>query len=107
MMKLSHIFDDKMHARSTGPHYSLPSNHLEAAQFGGQRLGGDGSLGPVSHGAAHTLHELQPQSDDVEGRSQVYNAIVRGEQMPDYSAPESFNVMIKELQGLCIDVELD
>ena len=109
MMKLSHMVDDKMHARSTGPYSLITQQPLGGkAQFGGQRFGEMEVWALQAYGAAHTLHEiLTVKSDDVEGRSKVYNAIVRGEQMPDFSAPESFNVMIKELQGLCIDVELD
>jgi len=109
MMKLSHMVDDKMHARSTGPYSLITQQPLGGkAQFGGQRLGEMEVWALQAYGAAHTLHELLTvKSDDVEGRSKVYNSIVRGEQMPQYSAPESFNVMIKELQGLCIDVDLD
>ena len=109
MMKLSHMVDDKMHARSTGPYSLITQQPLGGkAQFGGQRLGEMEVWALQAYGAAHTLHELLTvKSDDVEGRSKVYNAIVRGEQMPSFSTPESFNVMIKELQGLCIDVELD
>ena len=109
MMKLSHMVDDKMHARSTGPYSLITQQPLGGkAQFGGQRFGEMEVWALQAYGAAHTLHEiLTVKSDDVEGRSKVYNAIVRGEQMPVFSAPESFNVMIKELQGLCIDVELD
>ena len=109
LMKLSHMVDDKMHARSTGPYSLITQQPLGGkAQFGGQRLGEMEVWALQAYGAAHTLHELLTvKSDDVEGRSKVYNSIVRGEQMPEYNAPESFNVMIKELQGLCIDVELD
>jgi len=109
MMKLSHMVDDKMHARSTGPYSLITQQPLGGkAQFGGQRFGEMEVWALQAYGAAHTLHEiLTVKSDDVEGRSKVYNSIVRGEQMPNFSAPESFNVMIKELQGLCIDVELD
>ena len=109
IMKLSHMVDDKMHARSTGPYSLITQQPLGGkAQFGGQRFGEMEVWALQAYGAAHTLHEiLTVKSDDVEGRSKVYNAIVRGEQMPKFSAPESFNVMIKELQGLCIDVELD
>ncbi len=109
MMKLSHMVDDKMHARSTGPYSLITQQPLGGkAQFGGQRFGEMEVWALQAYGAAHTLHEiLTVKSDDVDGRSKVYNSIVRGEQMPDFSAPESFNVMIKELQGLCIDVELD
>ena len=109
LMKLSHMVDDKMHARSTGPYSLITQQPLGGkAQFGGQRLGEMEVWALQAYGAAHTLHELLTvKSDDVEGRSKVYNSIVRGEKMPEFSAPESFNVMIKELQGLCIDVELD
>ncbi len=109
MMKLSHMVDDKMHARSTGPYSLITQQPLGGkAQFGGQRFGEMEVWALQAYGAAHTLHEiLTVKSDDVDGRSKVYNAIVRGEQMPEFAAPESFNVMIKELQGLCIDVELD
>ena len=109
MMKLSHMVDDKMHARSTGPYSLITQQPLGGkAQFGGQRFGEMEVWALQAYGAAHTLHELLTvKSDDVEGRSRVYNSIVRGEQMPEFSSPESFNVMIKELQGLCIDVELD
>ena len=109
MMKLSHMVDDKMHARSTGPYSLITQQPLGGkAQFGGQRFGEMEVWALQAYGAAHTLHELLTvKSDDVEGRSKVYNSIVRGEQMPEFSSPESFNVMIKELQGLCIDVELD
>ena len=109
MMKLSHMVDDKMHARSTGPYSLITQQPLGGkAQFGGQRFGEMEVWALQAYGAAHTLHELLTvKSDDVEGRSKVYNSIVCGEQMPEFSSPESFNVMIKELQGLCIDVELD
>ena len=109
MMKLSHMVDDKMHARSTGPYSLITQQPLGGkAQFGGQRFGEMEVWALQAYGAAHTLHELLTvKSDDVEGRSKVYNSIVRGEQMPEFSSPESFNVMIKELQGLCIDVQLD
>ena len=109
MMKLSHMVDDKMHARSTGPYSLITQQPLGGkAQFGGQRFGEMEVWALQAYGAAHTLHELLTvKSDDVEGRSKVYNSIVRGEQMPEFSSPESFNVMIKELQGLCIDIELD
>ena len=109
MMKLSHMVDDKMHARSTGPYSLITQQPLGGkAQFGGQRFGEMEVWALQAYGAANTLHEiLTVKSDDVEGRSKVYNSIVRGEQMPEFSAPESFNVMIKELQGLCVDVELN
>jgi DNA-directed RNA polymerase subunit beta len=98
-----------MHARSTGPYSLVTQQPLGGkAQFGGQRFGEMEVWALEAYGAAHTLQEiLTVKSDDVEGRSKVYNAIVRGEDMPDPGAPESFNVLIKELQGLGIDVELD
>jgi len=109
MMKLSHMVDDKMHARSTGPYSLITQQPLGGkAQFGGQRLGEMEVWALQAYGAAHTLHEmLTVKSDDVEGRSKVYNALVRGEPMPEFGTPESFNVMIKELMGLGIDIELN
>jgi DNA-directed RNA polymerase subunit beta len=109
MMKLAHMVDDKMHARSTGPYSLITQQPLGGkAQFGGQRFGEMECWALEAYGAAHTLQEiLTVKSDDVEGRSKVYNAIVRGENLPDYGYPESFNVLIKELQGLGIDVELN
>jgi len=109
MMKLNHMVDDKMHARSTGPYSLITQQPLGGkAQFGGQRFGEMECWALEAYGAAHTLHEiLTVKSDDVDGRSKVYNAIVRGEDLPVYGIPESFNVLIKELQGLGIDVELE
>ncbi len=109
MMKLSHMVDDKMHARSTGPYSLVTQQPLGGkAQFGGQRFGEMEVWALEAYGAAHTLQEvLTAKSDDVEGRSKMYNAIVKGEDTPAYGSPESFNVLIKELQGLAIDVELD
>ena len=109
MMKLAHMVDDKMHARSTGPYSLITQQPLGGkAQFGGQRFGEMECWALEAYGAAHTLQEiLTVKSDDVEGRSKVYNAIVRGENLPDFGYPESFNVLIKELQGLGIDVELN
>jgi DNA-directed RNA polymerase subunit beta len=109
MMKLAHMVDDKMHARSTGPYSLITQQPLGGkAQFGGQRFGEMECWALEAYGAAHTLQEiLTIKSDDVEGRSKVYNAIVRGENLPDFGYPESFNVLIKELQGLGIDVELN
>ena len=109
MMKLAHMVDDKMHARSTGPYSLITQQPLGGkAQFGGQRFGEMECWALEAYGAAHTLQEiLTVKSDDVEGRSKVYNAIVRGENLPEYGSPESFNVLIKELQGLGIDVELN
>ena len=109
MMKLSHMVDDKMHARSTGPYSLVTQQPLGGkAQFGGQRFGEMECWALEAYGAAHTLQEiLTVKSDDVEGRSKVYNAIVKGEDLPSFGVPESFNVLIKELQGLNLDIELD
>ena len=109
MMKLNHMVDDKMHARSTGPYSLITQQPLGGkAQFGGQRFGEMEVWALEAYGAAHLLQEiLTVKSDDVDGRSKVYNAIVRGENMPRPGSPESFSVLIKELQGLCINVELN
>ena len=109
MMKLSHMVDDKMHARSTGPYSLVTQQPLGGkAQFGGQRFGEMECWALEAYGAAHTLQEiLTVKSDDVDGRSKVYNAIVKGEDLPAFGVPESFNVLIKELQGLGLDIELD
>ena len=109
MMKLSHMVEDKMHARSTGPYSLVTQQPLGGkAQFGGQRFGEMECWALEAYGAAHTLQEiLTVKSDDVEGRSKVYNAIVKGEDLPAFGVPESFNVLIKELQGLGLDLELD
>ncbi len=109
MMKLSHMVDDKMHARSTGPYSLVTQQPLGGkAQFGGQRFGEMECWALEAYGAAHTLQEiLTVKSDDVDGRSKVYNAIVKGEDLPPFGVPESFNVLIKELQGLGLDIELD
>ena len=109
MMKLSHMVEDKMHARSTGPYSLITQQPLGGkAQFGGQRFGEMECWALEAYGAASTLQEiLTVKSDDVEGRSKVYNAIVRGEDLPKFGSPESFNVLIKELQGLGLDIELE
>ena len=109
MMKLSHMVDDKMHARSTGPYSLVTQQPLGGkAQFGGQRFGEMECWALEAYGAAHTLQEiLTIKSDDVDGRSKTYNAIVKGEALPTFGVPESFNVLIKELQGLNLDLELD
>ncbi|MBI4514022.1 MAG: DNA-directed RNA polymerase subunit beta [Gemmatimonadetes bacterium] len=108
MMKLAHLVDDKIHARSIGP-YSLVTQQPLAgkAQFGGQRFGEMEVWALEAYGAAHTLQEmLTVKSDDVTGRSRVYEAIVKGENLPDPGIPESFNVLVKELQALGLSVEL-
>jgi DNA-directed RNA polymerase subunit beta len=109
MMKLSHMVEDKMHARSTGPYSLITQQPLGGkAQFGGQRFGEMECWALEAYGAASTLREiLTVKSDDVEGRSKVYNAIVRGEDLPSFGSPESFSVLIKELQGLGLDIELE
>jgi DNA-directed RNA polymerase subunit beta len=108
MMKLSHLVDDKIHARSIGP-YSLVTQQPLAgkAQFGGQRFGEMEVWALEAYGAAHTLQEmLTVKSDDVSGRSRVYEAIVKGENLPQPGVPESFNVLVKELQALGLSVTL-
>lgn len=108
MMKLSHLVDDKIHARSIGP-YSLVTQQPLAgkAQFGGQRFGEMEVWALEAYGAAHTLQEiLTVKSDDVTGRSKVYEAIVKGENLPEPGIPESFNVLVKELQALGLSVTL-
>src|SRR3954463_6872487 len=108
MLKLSHLVDDKIHARSIGP-YSLVTQQPLAgkAQFGGQRFGEMEVWALEAYGAAHTLQEiLTVKSDDVNGRSRVYEAIVKGENLPKPGIPESFNVLVKELQALGIRVAM-
>jgi DNA-directed RNA polymerase subunit beta len=108
MMKLSHLVDDKIHARSIGP-YSLVTQQPLAgkAQFGGQRFGEMEVWALEAYGAAHTLQEmLTVKSDDVNGRSRVYEAIVKGQNLPEPGTPESFNVLVKELQALGLKVTL-
>ncbi len=109
MMKLSHLVDDKIHARSIGPYSLVTQQPLGGkAQFGGQRFGEMEVWALEAYGAAHTLQELLTvKSDDVEGRSRVYEAIVKGENPPDPGVPESFNVLVKELRSLCLDVQFE
>jgi DNA-directed RNA polymerase subunit beta len=108
MMKLNHMVDDKMHARSTGPYSLITQQPLGGkAQFGGQRFGEMEVWALEAYGAAYSLQEiLTGKSDDVEGRSKVYNSLVRGDNIPKFGIPESFNVLVKELQGLGVDVQL-
>jgi DNA-directed RNA polymerase subunit beta len=108
MLKLAHLVDDKIHARSIGP-YSLVTQQPLAgkAQFGGQRFGEMEVWALEAYGAAHTLQEiLTVKSDDVIGRSKVYEAIVKGDNLPNPGIPESFNVLVKELQALGLSVTL-
>jgi DNA-directed RNA polymerase subunit beta len=106
MMKLSHLVDDKIHARSIGPYSLVTQQPLGGkAQFGGQRFGEMEVWALEAYGAAYTLQELLTvKSDDVQGRSRIYEAIVKGENPPEPGIPESFNVLVKELKSLCIDV---
>jgi DNA-directed RNA polymerase subunit beta len=108
MMKLSHLVDDKIHARSIGPYSLVTQQPLGGkAQFGGQRFGEMEVWALEAYGSAYTLQEmLTVKSDDVSGRSRVYEAIVKGENPPEPGIPESFNVLVKELQSLGLDVEL-
>ncbi len=108
MLKLHHLVDDKIHARSTGPYSLVTQQPLGGkAQFGGQRLGEMEVWALEAYGAAYTLQEmLTVKSDDVEGRKRMYEAIVKGDTNLTPSLPESFNVLVKELQSLAIDVEL-
>ena len=108
MLKLHHLVDDKIHARSTGPYSLVTQQPLGGkAQFGGQRLGEMEVWALEAYGAAYTLQEmLTVKSDDVEGRKRMYEAIVKGDTHLVPSLPESFNVLVKELQSLAIDVEL-
>jgi DNA-directed RNA polymerase subunit beta len=109
MMKLFHMVDDKMHARSTGPYSLVTQQPLGGkAQFGGQRFGEMEVWALQAYGAAHLLREiLTIKSDDIEGRSKVYSAIVKGEDLPEPTRPEAFNVFMKEIQGLGLDITLD
>jgi len=109
MLKLSHLVDDKIHARSIGPYSLITQQPLGGkAQFGGQRFGEMEVWALEAYGAAYTLQELLTvKSDDVEGRSKVYEAIVKGEVPEDPGLPESFNVLVRELQSLCLDFELE
>jgi len=108
MMKLSHLVDDKIHARSIGPYSLITQQPLGGkAQFGGQRFGEMEVWALEAYGAAYTLQELlTAKSDDVYGRAKIYEAIVKGESAMEPGVPESFNVLIRELQSLCLDVEL-
>jgi DNA-directed RNA polymerase subunit beta len=108
MMKLIHMVDDKIHARSIGPYSLITQQPLGGkAQFGGQRFGEMEVWALEAYGAAYTLQEmLTVKSDDVEGRKKLYEAIVRGKNIPEPGIPESFNVLVKELQGLGLNIEL-
>ena len=108
MMKLHHLVDDKIHARATGPYSLVTQQPLGGkAQFGGQRLGEMEVWALEAYGGAKTLQEmLTVKSDDVTGRTKMYESIVKGDNTLEPGLPESFNVMIKELQSLALDIEL-
>ena len=105
---MSHLVDDKIHARSIGPYSLITQQPLGGkAQFGGQRFGEMEVWALEAYGAAHILQELlTAKSDDVTGRAKIYEAIVKGDASFTPGLPESFNVLIRELQALCLDVEL-
>ncbi len=109
MMKLSHMVDDKIHARSIGPYSLITQQPLGGkAQFGGQRFGEMEVWALEAYGAAYTLQEiLTYKSDDVQGRTKVYESIVKGDNLPEPGRPESFNVLVKELQGLGLDIKVE
>ena len=109
MMKLSHLVDDKIHARSIGPYSLITQQPLGGkAQFGGQRFGEMEVWALEGYGAAHVLQEiLTVKSDDVVGRAKVYEAIVKGDNLPEPNVPESFNVLVRELQGLGLEVKIE
>jgi DNA-directed RNA polymerase subunit beta len=109
MLKLSHLVDDKIHARSIGPYSLITQQPLGGkAQFGGQRFGEMEVWALEAYGAAHVLQEiLTVKSDDVSGRAKVYEALVKGDNLPESNLPESFNVLIRELMGLGLDVKLE
>jgi DNA-directed RNA polymerase subunit beta len=108
ILKLLHLVDDKIHARSTGPYSLITQQPLGGkAQFGGQRFGEMEVWALYAYGAAYVLQEiLTVKSDDVVGRVKAYEAIVKGENIPEPGIPESFKVLVKEMQSLCLDVEI-
>jgi DNA-directed RNA polymerase subunit beta len=109
ILKLSHMVEDKIHARSIGPYSLITQQPLGGkAQFGGQRFGEMEVWALEAYGAAHALQEmLTVKSDDVTGRAKVYEAIVKGSDFPEANIPESFNVLVRELQGLCLEVNVE
>ena len=108
ILKLAHLVDDKIHARSTGPYSMITQQPLGGkAQFGGQRFGEMEVWALEAYGASYALQEiLTIKSDDVLGRVKVYEAIVKGENIPEPGIPESFKVLIKEMQALCLNVRV-
>ncbi|MBQ9950491.1 MAG: DNA-directed RNA polymerase subunit beta, partial [Clostridia bacterium] len=107
-LKLAHLVDDKIHARSTGPYSLITQQPLGGkAQFGGQRFGEMEVWALEAYGAANTLQEiLTIKSDDINGRSNAFRAIIKGENVPEPGIPESFKVLIKELQSLALDISV-
>jgi len=108
MLKLNHMVEDKIHQRSIGPYSLITQQPLGGkAQFGGQRFGEMEVWALEGYGAAHTLQEiLTIKSDDIPGRSKAYESIIKGEEIEKLNVPESFNVLIRELKGLSLNVEL-
>jgi DNA-directed RNA polymerase subunit beta len=109
MMKLSHLVADKIHARSIGPYSLVTQQPLGGkAQMGGQRFGEMEVWALEAYGSAHLLQEmLTVKSDDVAGRARIYESIVKGENTLKAGTPESFNVLVKEMQGLCLDIRAE
>jgi DNA-directed RNA polymerase subunit beta len=109
MMKLSHLVDDKIHARSIGPYSLITQQPLGGkAQFGGQRFGEMEVWALEAYGAANILQEiLTVKSDDVYGRAKLYESIVKGDNLPEPNIPESFNVLVRELMGLGLDIKIE
>jgi DNA-directed RNA polymerase subunit beta len=109
MLKLSHMVDDKMHARSIGPYSLITQQPLGGkSQFGGQRFGEMEVWALEAFGASNILQEmLTVKSDDIIGRAKTYEAIVKGDNLPEPGIPESFNVLLNELKGLALDIKLD
>jgi DNA-directed RNA polymerase subunit beta len=109
MIKLNHMVADKIHARSIGPYSLVTQQPLGGkAQMGGQRFGEMEVWALEAYGAAHLLQEmLTVKSDDVAGRTRIYESIVKGENLLNAGTPESFNVLVKEMQGLCLDVRAE
>ena len=109
IMKLSHLVDDKIHARSIGPYSLITQQPLGGkAQFGGQRFGEMECWALQGYGASHILQEmLTIKSDEVQGRAKAYESIIKGENIQEPGIPEAFNVLMKELQGLCLDITME
>ncbi len=109
MLKLDHLVDDKVHARATGPYSLITQQPLGGkARFGGQRFGEMEVWAVEAYGAAHVLQELLTvKSDDVEGRTKIYESMVKGENTLDASTPVSFDVLMNEIKGLCLNIRLE